>query len=302
MVTLPSARVETRSEPTQEEILAPTKVVVLGTGTPIPDAFRAGPSIAVIHKGESYLFDVGAGAVRQATIARYKYNIPSLYPSLICCVFLSHLHSDHTMDLSELAHTLWWRRQKGIEVWGPSGIARITAGLDEIIAADSDFRINGIQPVANPDGFRVNHKDIEPGILLEKEDLIIEAFLVNHGDIDPAFGFKIVTDDLSLVISGDTSYSEIIAEKARGVDLLFHEVISRQGLERNELNFQRYHNSVHTTSDELARLATIAQPKTLVLYHGLYYGTEESAVLEEIQALYEGEVILADDLEIFTVD
>ena len=302
MVTLPSARVETRSEPTQEEILAPTKVVVLGTGTPIPDAFRAGPSIAVIHKGESYLFDVGAGAVRQATIARYKYNIPSLYPSLICCVFLSHLHSDHTMDLSELAHTLWWRRQKGIEVWGPSGIARIAAGLDEIIAADSDFRINGIQPVANPDGFRVNHKDIEPGILLEKEDLIIEAFLVNHGDIDPAFGFKIVTDDLSLVISGDTSYSEIIAEKARGVDLLFHEVISRQGLERNELNFQRYHNSVHTTSDELARLATIAQPKTLVLYHGLYYGTEESAVLEEIQALYEGEVILADDLEIFTVD
>ena len=73
-------------------------------------------------------------------------------------------------------------------------------------------------------------------------------------------------------------------------------------MERNALNFQRYHNSVHTTSDELARLSTIAQPKTLVLYHGLYYGTEESAVLEEIQALYEGEVILADDLEIFTVD
>ncbi|GIT20788.1 MAG: hypothetical protein CM1200mP40_04700 [Gammaproteobacteria bacterium] len=63
------------------------------------------------------------------------------------------------------------------------------------------------------------------------------------------------------MISGDTTYSEVIAEKAQGVDLLFHEVISRQGLEQNSPDFQRYHNSVHTTSDELARLAAIAQPK-----------------------------------------
>ena len=110
-ISLPSARIEAREIPTHREMQTGTKVVVLGTGTPIPDAHRAGPSIAVIHKGNSYLFDAGAGAVRQATIARYLYDIPSLYPSQICCVFLSHLHSDHTLDLSELAHTLWWRRR-----------------------------------------------------------------------------------------------------------------------------------------------------------------------------------------------
>ena len=86
-ITLPSARVELRDAPSESELLAPTRVVVLGTGTPIPDAFRAGSSIAVIHKGESYLFDAGAGAVRNAVVARYKHDIPSLYPSLICCVF-----------------------------------------------------------------------------------------------------------------------------------------------------------------------------------------------------------------------
>jgi ribonuclease BN (tRNA processing enzyme) len=301
-LTLPSARIETRGAPTEKELEATTQVVILGTGTPIPDAFRAGSSIAIVHKGESYLFDVGAGAVRQATIARYKYDIPSLYPSQICCVFLSHLHSDHTMDLSELAHTLWWRRNTGLQAWGPTGIAQIANGLDEIIAVDADFRINGIQPVANPDGFRITHRDIAPGSLFQKEDLTIEAFLVNHGDINPAFGFKVTTEDLSLVISGDTAYSDVVAEKARGVDILFHEVISRQGLEQNSPGFQRYHNSVHTTSDEVARLASIAQPKKLVLYHGLFYGTEESTVLEEIEALYEGNVFLAHDLDMFTSD
>ena len=301
-LSLPSARVETREVPTEKELEAATQVVILGTGTPIPDAFRAGSSIAIVHKGESYLFDVGAGAVRQATIARYKYDIPSLYPSQICCVFLSHLHSDHTLDLSELAHTLWWRRNAGLQTWGPAGIARIANGLDEIIATDANFRINGIQPVENPDGFRISHQDIAPGILLQKEDLTIEAFLVNHGDISPAFGFKVTTEDLSIVISGDTAFSDIIAEKARGVDILFHEVISRRGLEQNSPSFQRYHNSVHTTSDELARLAAIAQPKKLVLYHGLFYGTEESSVIEEIEALYNGNVFLANDLDIFTAD
>ena len=93
-----SAVIEYRDAPTQTELEMETQVVVLGTGNPIPDAYRAGSSIAVIHKGESYLFDVGAGSVHNATIGRYKYDIPSLYASQICCVFLTHLHSDHTMD------------------------------------------------------------------------------------------------------------------------------------------------------------------------------------------------------------
>ena len=298
-ISLPSARIESREMPTQRELLEKTKVVVLGTGTPIPDARRAGPSIAVIHKGNAYLFDAGAGAVRQATIARYLYDIPSLYPSQICCVFLSHLHSDHTLDLSELAHTLWWRRSEPLLAWGPKGISRISKAIADMIAIDANFRISGLQPVANSEGFKISDRIIKPGIIFQQDDLSVEAFLANHGDISPAYGFKIVTDDLSIVISGDTAYSDLIAEKSEGVDILFHEVISRSGLQRNSPAFQRYHNSVHTTSDELARLATLARPKKLILYHGLFYGTEEAVVLDEIRALYDGEVILARDLDVF---
>ncbi len=298
-IVLPSAGIDLRDAPSEAELLAPTRVVMLGTGTPIPDAFRAGPSIAVIHKGESYLFDAGAGAVRNAVVARYKYDIPSLYPSLICCVFFSHLHSDHTMDFSELALTMWWERNAGLRAWGPEGIGRIVNGMREVHLVDVDIRTESLQPLRNPDGFEVAARTIEPGILLEKDDLVIEAFTVDHGAIRPAFGFKVTTDDLSLVISGDTAYSETLLEKARGVDLLFHEVISEEGVLRLPPGFQRIQNNSHTTSRELARLADIARPGLLVLYHGLFFGVEEGSVLDEIRATYDGEVALADDLDVF---
>jgi len=298
-IELPSARVETRAAPTASEVAAPTRVVVLGTGTPIPDLRRAGPSIAVVHKGEAYLFDVGAGAIRNATIARYKHDIPALYPSQICCVFLSHLHSDHTMDIAELAYTLWWRRNEGLKVWGPKGANILIEGLTLMMSTDIDIRTSGNQPLPNPRGYMVDTTLLKEGIVFEKDDLKIEAFLVNHGDIKPAYGFKITTADKSIVISGDTAYSEVLAEKARGADLLFHEVISDKGLMKNTPFWQDYHSRAHTSALSLAKLANLAKPELLVLYHGLFYGTKEDGVLNEVRSVYKGKVILAQDLDVY---
>ena len=129
-----SAVIELREGITDQELATGTQVVMLGTGTPIPDAYRAGPSIAVIHKGEAYLFDAGSGAVQNATTARDKYDIPSLYPSEICCVFLTHMHSDHTLDFVELNFTLWWRRREPLLAFGPTGL--------EVMADASASRIH----------------------------------------------------------------------------------------------------------------------------------------------------------------
>ena len=186
---VPSAVIEMRHGPTAEELARPTQIVMLGTGSPVPDARRAGPSVAVIHKGEAYLFDVCAGAIRSAVTARYKYDIPSLYPSQICCVFLSHMHSDHTMDYSELAFTLWWRRREALTSWGPKGLIEMNEGMYDMMAPDTARRISGVQPVANLDGYKVRSVEISPGVIFEKDDLVIEAFAANHGDIKPAFSF-----------------------------------------------------------------------------------------------------------------
>jgi len=296
---VPSAVIETRDEPTQAELDKETQVVMLGTGNPIPDAYRAGPSIAIIHKGEAYLFDVGAGAMQNAVTARYKYDIPSLYPSQICCVFLTHLHSDHTMDYAELVFTLWWRRRQELSAWGPAGLQDMTNGAYTMMAVDTAIRKSGIQPVQSPDAYIVNVTEIVEGVVFQKDDLTIEAFEVNHGEVKPAYGYRITTDDKTIVISGDTAVSEKLLEMSRGVDLLFHEVISNTGLSQRPEFWQKYHRSYHTIASDLGVLATEARPGLLVLYHGLFYGVPEAVVLDEVRTSYDGEVVLADDLDLF---
>lgn len=294
-----SARVENRDSPSEEELNTPTRVVMLGTGTPIPDAYRAGPSIAVIHKGEAYIFDAGSGAVQRATEARYKYDIPSLYPTQIKAVFITHMHSDHTLDYVELSQTMWWRRRAGLLAFGPKGLKEMTKAMTAMMAPDTRTRRSGTQPLPNPEGNRVQVTEIEPGIVFEQDGMIVEAFNVPHGDIDPAFGYKIVTPDLSIVISGDTAKSKIIQDKAAGVDLLFHEVISDAGLARSTEFWQNYHKASHTTSSDIGKLAAIAKPKKVVLYHGLFYGASVEGIVDEVKAYYDGEVVFADDLDMF---
>lgn len=296
---VPSAVVETRDGPSQAELDAPTQVVVLGTGTPIPDATRAGTSIAVIHKGETYVFDLGAGSVRNATIGRYKYDIPSLYPSLICCVFFTHLHSDHTADYPELAATLWWRRQESLRVWGPPGLRALTDGMYQMMATDITLRTSGDNAITTPDAFEVEVTEINEGIVIDKGSMRIEAFSVNHGAIRPAYGYRITTEDKTIVISGDTAYSENLLEMSRGADLLFHEVISDKGLSRASEAYQAYHRRSHTTASELARLASDARPELLVLMHVLFYGVPEDLIVDEVKAGYDGEVVLANDVDVF---
>lgn len=293
------AVIEVREGPGPEELAAPTRIVVLGTGNPVPDPRRAGPGIAVIHRGEAYLFDVGAGTIQNAVTARYEYDIPALYPSQICCVFLSHMHSDHTMDYAELAFTLWWRRREPLLAFAPKGIHELNEGMYRMMAADTALRTSGVQPVQNPDGYKIRTVEIEPGIIFERDQLVVEAFLAKHGDIKPAFSFKVITPDRSIVISGDTAYSDELLEKSKGVDILFHEVISDSALAKTSEFWRRYHRSAHTKASDLGRLASQAKPGLLVLYHALFYGVPESNVLVEVRSTYDGEVVLAKDLDAF---
>lgn len=294
-----SAVVEIREGPSANELAAPARIVMLGTGTPIPDANRAGPGVALVHRGETYLFDVGAGTVHNATRARYRHDIPSLYPSQVCCVFITHMHSDHTMDFSELAYTLWWRRRHGLLAFGPTGMQTMADGMHTMMLPDRTARTASAQPVANPDGYRVEVTEIDAGFVFENGDLRIEAFAVDHGDIRPAFGYRIDTADGSVVVSGDTAVSAKLLEMSRGVDILIHEVISDTGLARNSEGFQAYHRSSHTPASELGRLASDARPGLLVLYHGLYYGVPEDTIVDEVRKFYDGPVVLANDLDIF---
>src|SRR5437870_757062 len=76
-------------------------VVPLGTGSPLPDARRAGPSTLVRVAGQQLLVDCGRGVLMRLAGA----GMPS--PVGLSAVLLTHLHSDHTTDLNDVITSRW---------------------------------------------------------------------------------------------------------------------------------------------------------------------------------------------------
>ena len=105
--------------------------------------------------------------------------------------------------------------------------------------------------------------------------------------------------DVVIIGSGMGGATLAAALAPTGADILIHEVISDAGLLRNSEGFQAYHKKSHTTATDLGRLATAAKPGLLVLYHGLYYGLPEAVILDEVRSVYDGKVVLANDLDIY---
>lgn len=277
---------------------AETKVVMLGTGTPVPDYQRAGSGVAVIYDGKAFVFDIGPGVVRRMIEAAQANGIEALLPTNVENLFISHLHSDHTLDYAELASTYWWRRDKRLNAVGPVGTQSMTDGYYAMQNVDIALRTSGNQPMIDPTMYQVNVTEIsEGGLVYDSDGVTVEAIAVDHGDIKPAFGYKITTPDRTVVISGDTSYSENLAANAKGVDVLVHEVISHEGWNGLTPEWQQYHINSHTRTDELARIANETQPGKLVLTHILSYGATMESALTEVQAAYDGDVVLASDLD-----
>ncbi|MCB0063536.1 MAG: GNAT family N-acetyltransferase [Caldilineaceae bacterium] len=283
-----------------------TKAVLLGTGTPNPDPYRHGSAVAVVvqrneegkqSQGQAYLVDAGPGVVRRAADAAER-GTPALAMPGLTRLFLTHLHSDHIAGLSDLILSPWvLERNETLVIYGPQGTKAL---VDHLLAAhgeDIRERREGLEP-SNDQGYRVEVHEYEAGQIYRDDFVQVEAFRVEHGTW-PAFGFRFTTGDRTVVISGDTRPFDGLVEHYRECDLLIHEVYSAEGFERRPPEWQRYHAAVHTSTQELAALATIAQPGLLVLVHQLFWGVSEEALVAEIRAAYAGPVISGHDLDQF---
>lgn len=282
-------------------LFAKTNVILLGTGTPIPDSKRAGAGTAVVYNGKAYLFDMGRGVVQNIIKASQELKIDALKmwkAPKINHLFITHLHSDHISDFPTFASTVWWRRTEQLNLYGPTGIKDMYKGYEKFLATDVKLRVDGIQPVKNPKLYQSLIHEYDDGWTFKDGDVLIEAFKVPHGEIKTSFGYKITTPDKTIVISGDTSYSEKIIEMSKGVDILIHEVISDEGLSKLPEFWQKYHKSYHTTASDLAKVANQAKPKLLVLTHILSYSSTKQKTFEEVKNKYKGKVILGNDLDI----
>jgi ribonuclease BN (tRNA processing enzyme) len=274
-----------------------SKIVLLGTGTPNAEPDRSGPSVAIISGNTTCIVDFGPGVIRRAMEA-HKNGIPELEPAKISTAFCTHLHSDHTAGYPDLILTPWvLGRTRPLDVYGPSGITSMTEHILSAYNSDISERTDGLQP-SNDTGFNVNAREIEPGVIFENANMRVEAFHVNHGGLE-SYGYKIHLPDRVVAISGDTAPFDCIAENYRDVDVLIHEVYSTDGFEKYPPEWQKYHSATHTSSKELAHIASIAKPGLLVLYHQLLNGVTEEQLLDEIRADYSGKIAYGRDLDVF---
>lgn len=276
-----------------------TRVVILGTGTPNADPDRSGPAVAVVVDGEAWLVDAGPGLVRRAAAAQ-RNGIAALGADRLKRVFVTHLHSDHTLGLPDLVYTPWvLERQAPLQVYGPPGITSMMTHISAAWAADVRNRIDGLEP-ANETGYRVETTEVKPGIVYRDSLVTVRAFAVPHGDWDVAYGYRFETPDRTIVISGDTRASDAVVDACRGCDVLVHEVYSATRFRTRPPEWQRYHARAHTSTTELAELARRARPSLLVLYHQLYWGSTDTDLIAELRtAGFTGRVESGRDLGVY---
>jgi ribonuclease BN (tRNA processing enzyme) len=293
----------------QEKSAPQTQVVLLGTGTPLPDPDRSGPCTAIVVNGTPYLVDLGTGVVRRAAAARNK-GVKALEPINLKIGFITHLHSDHTLGVADVLLTPWvMGRKEPFELYGPPGTRAMAERILTAYEVDIKNRTNGPEH-SNRNGYKVNAHEIKPGLVYKDHNVAVKAFAVPHGDLQ-AYGYRFETPDRTIVISGDTKPSEAIVENCHGCDVLVHDVYTQASFNLVSPEWKQYRLAYHTSSKELGEIATKAKPGLLILTHRANPGCDqartedcqeagsEEQLLKEMHDAYKGKVVAGHDLDIY---
>ncbi len=275
---------------------AGTQVVLLGTGMPRPDPAASGPATAVTVGDKVFLFDAGPGVMRRMNAAGLPING-------VTALFVTHLHSDHTLGYPDLIFTSWvMGRKSPLQAYGPPGLQQMTDHLLAAYSEDIAIRVNGYERGV-PDGFKVAVHEVAPGVVYEQDGVRVTAFRVPHGTWKESFGYRLETPDRVIVISGDTSYSEELIKQAKGCDVLIHEIYPEQRVlpeKRPGGEFWPIYLKIFHTSDlEVGKVAAQVQPKLLILHHVVSrQGVTDDEMIANIRrGGYAGPVVFGHDLE-----
>jgi ribonuclease Z len=252
------------------------KVFFCGTGSPLPSRKRAQTCTAVVAGDRFFLVDVGSGSFETIQAA----GLPG---GRLAAIFLTHFHSDHIGDLSEANLGSWvTARPAPLTVYGPEGIERVVAGENEAFALDADYRIahhgKGVAPLRSKGMAARAFDGSAPVTVLDEGGLRVTAFPVKHDPVVPAVGYRFDYRGRSVVISGDTAFSETLIEAANGADVLIHEAQANHMVAKMQraaaaagaaTTAQIFADipSYHTTPEEAARAANEAGAEWLILTH-----------------------------------
>jgi len=271
------------------------QVIILGSGSPLPDPARAGPATLVRTAAGDLLFDCGRGVLMRAAAAGSGAGA-------FRALFLTHLHSDHITDLNDIVTMRWAMsfQPHPLIVFGPVGTSALLRATEAMLEPDIGYRLAHHDDLTWRPVTTVT--EVEKGVVFDEGGVQVTVAPTDHAPVRPTVGFRIDEGRRSVVIAGDTVPCAGLDELCGGADVLVHTVVRRDLIESFGLprltDVLDYHSSVADAAQTAARHGV----RTLLLTHLVPApapGTEQEW-LDQAAAHFHGEVLLATDLQ--TVD
>lgn len=266
------------------------EITLLGTGLPYPNPKRAGPSYMVRAGETKVMVECGSGAVRRLVEAGHS-------PGDIHHLFLSHLHSDHFIDLGHFIISRWiLGDDRPLHLYGSEGLQRMVDLLIEFLEPDLRMRMKIRTVRREMPNIIVHH--LSEGPAFEDNGFRVTAFDVEHFPLEQPFGYRFDTLDRSIVFSGDTRPCENLIKHAQRVDVLVHECTESgawaKERESSQIDTSHIQHS-HTQPEQLGLVARDAEVKTLVATH-----MNPTSVSDEMKTTiardYAGPITIGEDL------
>jgi ribonuclease Z len=236
------------------------EITLLGTGSPMIDPNRAGPSTLVTAGGQTVLVDCGRGVLMRAAAA-------GVGAANLTALLLTHLHSDHITDLSDVITTRWVTTfvPTPLPIIGPPGTKAVVEATLAALAPDISYRIGHHPDITEPPSIQVH--EYRQGQVWDSAGVRITVAPTDHRPVEPTLGFRIEYDGAAVVLAGDTVPCSSLDELARGANTLVHTVIRSDLVE--QMPVQRFRDILdyHSSVEQAAATAARAGVGTLVLTH-----------------------------------
>ena len=267
------------------------QVIILGSGSPLPDPQRAGPSTLVRTTAGDFLFDCGRGVLMRAAAAGSGAGA-------FQAVLLTHLHSDHITDLNDVYTVRWVTsfQPSPLPVYGPIGTAALLRATEAMLEPDIGYRLAHHDDLQWRPSAEVT--EVDAGPIFERGAVRITAAPTDHAPVRPTVGYRVDDGDHSVVIAGDTVPCAGLDDLSKDADVLVHTVVRRDLIEQFGLprltDVLDYHSSVTDAAETAARNRVV----TLLLTHLVPSpapGTEEEW-LDQARGHFDGRIVLASDL------
>ena len=298
-------------EPQGKAAYAETTLVTLGTTAgPMPRKDRAQASNVLSVNGTDYLIDAGDGVARRLVQADVDFL-------KIGTIFITHHHSDHMVGLASMLNAQWeYNRQQPTHIYGPPGTRRVIEGAIQYLSVNAEIRSSEGKVTPLRDMF-IAH-EVGTGTIFQDKNITVIAVENSHYNFPPgsayaaqhkSYSYRFETPGRVVVFSGDTGPSAAVEELAKGADVLVCETVDFDEVKQRRIDngswqkmspeaqeaWSKHITDEHLTPQEVAKLATKAGVKSVVLSHLSVNGAGKQYA-DKVKATYSGPVTVAADL------